>query len=97
MYKTNMYHYGIIVKREFALPALCQKSFYGKASVIESVEGEIFLRSYDTLVCYIDKGGKFRRLWCGYSRTTANHINDFRSHYGLDKMSKKEWDQMVVR
>ena len=77
MYNTNCYHYGIIPTKEYDLPATRQKSFYGKARIIEDVNGEIFLRSYDTLVAYINKAGEFIRLWDGYSVTTMNHVNDF--------------------
>ena len=55
MYTTNNFHYGIIPTKEYDLPATSQKSFYGKARIIEDVNGEIFLRSYDTLVAYINK------------------------------------------
>ena len=67
MYRTNNFHYGIIPTKEYDLPATRQKSFYGKARIIEDVNGEIFLRSYDTLVAYINKAGEFIRLWDGYS------------------------------
>lgn len=95
MYKTNAYHYGLIPSKVFELPAICQKSFYGKAKIIIA-EGEIFLQSYDTIVCYINKNGDFIRLWDGYSSTTARHINDFCTMYNLPTLNKKEWESMNV-
>ena len=72
-----------------------QKSYYGKAKIIESEKG-FFLKSYDTQVCAMvpdpDTGELiFKRLWSGYSNTTKNHVNSFRAMFGLDPLSKKEW------
>lgn len=73
------------------LPATFQKSYYGKAKTYTE-NGKTILISYNTEVCYIDKAtNKFVRLWSGYSVTTQNHINDFRTQNGLPKLSKKEW------
>lgn len=89
---------------EFKLEATTQKSYYGKAVVIK--DGDINLdpsavarlRSYDTIVCeYNPKTGEFTRLWGGYSRTTANHINDFRRLYGLPALNKKAWESLPVK
>ena len=52
-----------------------QKSFYGKAIVI-TVDNNIFLQSYDTIVCGF-VNGEFERYWNNYSATTMKHINDF--------------------
>ena len=76
--------------KEYKLNATTQKSYYGKAVVIED-GGEIMLRSYNTIVCKIDKSGDFIRLWGGYSVTTMNHINDFRKANGLETLNKKAW------
>lgn len=91
-----MYDYEVIPKKEFELPATRQKSFYGKATVIEDSNGEIFLRSYDTLVCYINKNGDFVRLWGGYSSTTMKHINDFLRLFDLPGGGKKWWLSLKV-
>ena len=72
-----------------------QKSFYGKARLIECKDG-LFLQSYETIVAMIDKAGQFHRLWPGYSATTAKHIDAFRRENGLPGLSKKEWDKMPV-
>ena len=86
------------------LDATTQKSYYGKAWVIK--EGDINLNpnakasllSYDTIVCEYDPmTGEFNRLWGGYSRTTANHINDFRRAYGLEPLNKKAWEALPVK
>ena len=69
--------------REFNLsPINGRKSFYGKAAAIEKDNGDIELRSYNTIVARI-RNGKFERLWAGYSQTTMNHINAFISFYGI--------------
>ena len=96
MYETRVYQYGMIPVKEYELPARRQKSFYGKASVIEDNNGEIFLRSYDTLVCYINKKGDFVRLWDDYSSTTMKHINDFLRLFALPGGGKKWWNSLPV-
>ena len=81
------------MKNEKNLTATLQKSYYGKAKTrIEN--GGTVLKSYNTDVAMIDGNGNFYRLWNGYSRTTANHVNDFRMAHGLPKISKKEWDSL---
>lgn len=76
----------------YNLSATLQKSYYGKAKVIET-ETETALKSYDTIVCKV-VDGEFIRLWGGYSRTTMNHINDFRALFGLPSLSKREWESL---
>lgn len=75
------------------LKATLQKSYYGKANLCYDENG-VTLFSYDTAVAWIDSNGIFHRLWNGYSRTTAKHINDFRLLYGLPTISKKEWEAL---
>ena len=70
-------------------------SFYGKAKVI--IEGDTaYLRSYNTIVCSIDKNGTFRRHWGGYSATTMRHVNEFMKQYGLPDGGKKFWESQEV-
>lgn len=71
------------------------KSYYGKAQTIE-IDGNIFLRSYDTIVCGKTKENGFERYWTGYSATTQKHINTFCKVYGLETMNKKEWERKPV-
>lgn len=72
------------------------KSFYGKAEVIEN-DGETLLRSYDTIVCKIDKSGGFVRMWEGYSATTMRHINAFLETFGISGGGKKWWDSLETK
>lgn len=72
-----------------------RKSFYGKAEAIEKDNGDIELRSYNTIVARI-KNGKFERLWSGYSATTMNHINAFISLYGIVGGGKAWWESLEV-
>lgn len=67
-----------------------------RAVTIET-DDNIYLQSYDTIVCYIvKKSGEFFRMWGGYSVTTMKHINTFRESHGLTKLSKKEWETLTV-
>lgn len=71
------------------------KSFYGKAEVI--LDGNTaYLRSYNTIVCSIDKSGKVNRYWGGYSATTMRHVNEFLRQYGIPDGGKKYWDSLEV-
>ena len=72
-----------------------RKSFYGKAKVIERDNGDIELRSYDTIVARI-RNGKFERLWSGYSVTTMTHINSFIDTYGISGGGKAWWTSLEV-
>lgn len=72
-----------------------RKSFYGKASIIEKDNGDVELRSYDTIVARI-RNGKFERLWDSYSATTMNHINSFIDTYGISGGGKAWWTSLEV-
>ena len=75
------------------LKATTQKSYYGKALVLDGADGVKMLKSYDTIVCaYNPATGDFTRMWGGYSRTTMNHVNDFRRLFGLDPIGTKAWE-----
>lgn len=83
--------------KEFNLkPVNRQKSFYGKATVIETSTGYKLLKSYDTFVCMLDPENKFIRLWDGYSATTSKHVSAFLNLYGLAGLNKKAWSACPV-
>ena len=75
------------MKKIFDLP-VCgydrAKSFYGKAKVIETDNGEKVLQSYNTFVCRITAAGRFVRMWGAYSATTMRHVNSFLSFYDMN-------------
>lgn len=77
------------------IPTNGRKSFYGKASVTEKDNGDIELRSYNTIVARI-RNGSFERLWDGYSATTMNHINSFIDAYGISGGGKAWWTSLEV-
>ena len=66
--------------KTFELKATTQKSYYRKAFVLQDASGNVFLQSYDTIVCGI-VNGEFVRYWDDYSVTTMN---------------KKEWINTIV-
>lgn len=80
--------------RNEELKATTQKSYYKKAYVLKD-GNNLFLRSYNTIVCGI-VNGKFIRYWDGYSSTTMKHVNDFRVQHELNRLSKKDWDEIQV-
>ena len=73
-----------------------QKSFYGKATIIETDTGYKLLKSYETFVAVITPNNKIVRLWPGYSATTAKHVNAFLQLYGMPGINKKVWDSIPV-
>ena len=79
--------------KTYKLKATLQKDYYGKAKVIENDDGVIQLKSYETIVCEYNTNTKeFKKLWQGYSNTTARHIKDFIKLFNIDfNFSKKEW------
>lgn len=83
------------IVRSWELKATSQKSFYRKAYVLEDKRRNLFLQSYDTIVCGIING-VFKKFWDGYSRTTQTHINDFRRAHKMEPLYKKEWESLSV-
>lgn len=80
-----------------------QKSFYGKAKVTVSYNGDgmgLVLESYDTqvVIVKIEKGGMpyIMRLWGGYSATTMRHVNEFLMQEGFTKLSARVWRAMEI-
>ena len=73
-----------------------EKSFYGKARIIETENGEKVLQSYNTFVCRITAAGRFVRMWGGYSATTMRHVNSFLSFYDMNGGGKSWWDMQPV-
>ena len=81
------------IVKSWELKATSQKSFYKKAYVLEDEKGNLFLQSYDTIVCGIING-IFKKFLGGYSRTTQTHINDFRNAHNMKAQYKKEWETL---
>lgn len=79
------------------LPNNGQKSSGGKMQIVKSKHIDV-LYSYHTPIAMIIRNGgsNFVRLWDGYSPTTMRHINAFRSLYGFDAISKKQWEKIPV-
>lgn len=76
-------------------PTNNRKSFYGKAQVITHDNGDIELKSYNTIVARI-RNGNFERLWDGYSATTMNHVNSFLDTFGISGGGKAWWTAQEV-
>lgn len=71
-----------------------RKSFYDKARVIETKNG-FYLKSYETIVCYISKKGLFKKMWDGYSATTQRHIVEFCFQKIGKVLGKKQWENLT--
>lgn len=80
----------------YELNATTQKSYYGKALVLED-DSTIKLQSYTTIVAYLDKKLNQLHIDGWYSMTTSKHINDFAKMCGYYKgLSKKEIEDGLV-
>ena len=81
-----------IINKYEVCPVGTQKSFYGKAKVLELANGMKILKSYDTLILVQD-GNRFMRLWDGWSATTGKHIYSFCGMHKKDfrKLTCDEW------
>lgn len=77
------------------IPCTRQKSFYGKAKVIEK-NGSKLLQSYNTIVCGIDNNGHFSRYWAGESATTMKHVNSFLDLLGLSGGGVHWWREQAI-
>ena len=86
------------IKSAYPLPGYIngRNHWNNRAAALITVNGYKALQSYGTIVCVISPKGKFYRTWCGYSRTTANHINRFCDLFNMRGYSKKEWEQLPV-
>lgn len=82
-----------MIKKEYLTPVgVNQKSFYKKAQII--TDGDIVkLKSYNTIICeYNTKTKNFKKIWGGYSRTTAEHIKAFINLFNINfNFNKKNW------
>lgn len=75
----------------YELPCFDNRAtFYGKAFVIDDKDGK-FLKSYDTVVCYLSNDGVFEKMWDDYSSTTMRHINSFLEFNNIHDYKGKAW------
>ena len=77
-------------------PCYDRKSFYGKAHILRrTATNDYILRSYETDVAAFS-GGKFIRLWNGYSLTTMRHVNSFCKFLQIPGGGKTWWNTLPV-
>ena len=79
----------------YELKPTSQKSYYGKATVIE-LSNVKYLKSYDTIVCYLVNNTLYKS-WNDYSATTMKHVNSFLKANNMDTLSKKEWESVSFK
>jgi hypothetical protein len=72
-----------------------RKSFYGKAEVIDYIDGTKQLKSYNTIVAEISREGK-AEVFGTYSPTTLRHIKEFLQQNGFPAGSKKEIEELYM-
>lgn len=64
---------------------------YSKRAYTVKYYGRLYIKSYNTLVAYVDRNGNIHRLWNEWSATTQKHIN--KSGVPMDK---KTWQSLKV-
>jgi hypothetical protein len=72
-----------------------QKSFYGKAEVIDTPTSKI-LKSYGTTVAEICKTSDKFFIYNCQSNTTVRHINEFLQQSGFPKMTMSEMRKVMI-
>jgi hypothetical protein len=81
-----------MVKTELQPRYDSRKKFYGKAWVINE-NGELVLKSYDTVVAKIKDGKPMVRGL--YSQTTTRHIKEFLRQSGFNVQTSKDIKKMI--
>ena len=69
------------------------KNCNNRATMRSDKNGAHVLTSYLTDVAIIS-GGRFYKIWRGYSQTTLKHVNEFRRVHGLPALNKREWIEL---
>ena len=64
------------------------KSFYKRAYVLTRDDGIILLKSYDTIVAYINPSNNTIQFFGWYSRTTSKHIQEFVWQYATHSRTR---------
>ena len=75
-------------------PRSSRKSFYGKAVELTDESGDIYLKSYDTIVAKISGDKLFIRD--EYSVTTNRHIYAFAAEHGFDCENVKDLRKIIA-
>lgn len=87
----------VVAISDYELERFCdRKSFYRKCQIFYTESGEQFLKSYDTIVCYVDGNRNFHRVYPGYSATTMRHVNAFLKATGIPGGGKAWWNNQKV-
>lgn len=78
--------------KTFELTPLKRKSFYGKAKVLQTPEGHLYLDSYNTRVATYTKDRHFEVTKDEnlLTNTTLRHIRAFQNYVGLKPQTKQE-------
>ena len=77
------------------MPTSSRKSFYGRAFVLEGMDGTHWLQSYDTIMCSVDRDGRVRRHSDYRSNTTDCHVKAFLETFAPD-MVPSEFRKLEV-
>jgi hypothetical protein len=88
-------HYFLLGTDELECIHDPHKSFYGKAVYITD-GNKLYLKSYNTIVGYINKRTKKAVFYDTYSVTTLRHIREFLAQNGFKTGSKTEIERMYI-
>ena len=80
------------MKNNYITSAVWTDGYSKRAARIDTKGGRKYIRSYNTLVGFVDRTGKLHRYWNGYSATTLKHINLVYP----EGVNKAEWNALKV-
>ena len=87
----------MLIKSINPLPCLdARKSFYGKASLCYTPDGDRVLCSYTTFICSVSPDLKLTKLDPTATATTRRHIRSFLTYLGLPALTSREWDALPL-
>ena len=74
------------------IPTNGRKSFGHKAIVLDDLNGTRYLKSYNSIMCSVDKNNVVRRHHDNASHTTRTHVKSFLDTFAPHFEYKKFWD-----
>lgn len=79
------------------IPTNGRKSFWNKAIVLDDLNGTRYLKSYNTIMCSVDKNKIVKRHDDNTSHTTRTHVKSFLDTFAPYFEYKKFWDLKIEK
>lgn len=92
-----MINQTMYIKDTMELQPTNQKSYYGKAIIIEYTQNVFALKSYNTIVACYNENTQEMEVFGTYSATTLKHIKDFIKFFDLPCGTKKFIEETYIK